>query len=75
MKLGETMLKKISKKYERDTMVHLKYKGYDMALKTDADGNAILLFIGQAQEDGHIRGDRFARRLLKDADGNILKDH
>ena len=41
MKLGETMLKKISKKYEPDTMVHLRYKGYDMALKTDAGSGAL----------------------------------
>ena len=75
MKLGETMLKKISKKYEPDTMVRLKFKGYDMVLKTDAEGNALLLFIGQAQEDGHIKGHRFARRLLKDAAGNTIKDH
>ena len=75
MKLGETMLKKISKKYEPDTMVHLKYKGYDMALKTDAEGNALLLFIGEVQADGHIKGDRFARRLLKDAEGKTVKDH
>ena len=44
-------------------------------MKTDEEGNALLLFIGEAQADGHIKGDRFARRLLKDSAGKIVKDH
>lgn len=75
MKIGESLLKKLSKKYEPSSMVNLSFKGYDLAMKTDEEGNPIVLFIGEAKEDGHIKGDRFARRLLKDKEGNIIKDH
>ncbi len=75
MKIGENLLKKLNKKYEPDSMVNLRFRGYDIALKTDAEGNPILMFIGQAQADGLIKGDRYARRLLKDTAGNTLKDH
>jgi hypothetical protein len=33
------------------------------------------LFIGKANKEGIIKGDRYARRLLKNKDGKILKDH
>lgn len=75
MKIGDALLKKLNKKYEASSMVALKFRGYDLAMKTDEDGNPIVLFIGKADKEGRIKGDRYARRLLKDAQGNILKDH
>jgi hypothetical protein len=75
MKMGDALLKKLNKKYEPDTMVSIKFKGYDLAMKTDDEGNPILLFIGKAGADGMIKGDRYSRRLLKDANGGIIKDH
>ena len=55
-------------------MVSMKFKEYDMAMKTDEEGNPILLFIGKKREDGMIKGDRYARRLLKDTNGVVIKD-
>lgn len=75
MKMGENLLKQLQKKYEPDTMVHRRFRGYDLAMKTDEEGNPILLFIGTADEQGVIKGDRYARRLLKDEQGHVLKDH
>ena len=75
MKIGESLLKKLNRKYEPASMVNLKFKGYDLAMKTDEEGNPILLFIGEAKDDGHIKGDRYARRLLKDESGKVIKDH
>ena len=75
MSVGEKLLKKISKKYEASTMVYIKFQKYDVALKTDDDGNPILMFIGNKTEEGTIKGDRYARRLMKDSKGNIVKDH
>lgn len=75
MKIGYSLLKVLNKKYEPSTMVNLTFKKYDIALKTDEEGNPILMFIGEAKEDGQIKGDRYARRLLKDSEGKILKDH
>jgi hypothetical protein len=75
MHIGDTLLKKLNKKYEPSTMVNLKFRDYDLALKTDEEGNPILMFIGKADESGMIRGDRYARRLLKDEEGKTVKDH
>lgn len=75
MNIGDALLKKLNKKYEPASMVNLKFRSYDIALKTDEEGNPVLLFIGKANGEGIIKGDRYARRLLKDKEGKILKDH
>ena len=75
MKIGENLLKKLNKKYEPSSMVNLQFRGYDLALKTDDEGNPVLLFIGKANEAGIIKGDHYARRLLKDKEGKVIKDH
>lgn len=46
-----------------------------IAFQTDDAGRPVLLFIGQKQANGLIKGERFTRRLVKDTDGNIVKDH
>jgi hypothetical protein len=75
MKLGEPILKILAKTYEPLTLINQSFKGYDIAFKTDEDGNPILLFIGHMNEKGIIKGDRYARTLKKDRDGKIIKDH
>ncbi len=75
MKLSENLQKKLRKIYEPSAMVELTYKGYDLGVKTDEDGNAILLFIGKKTEQGTIKGERYARTLKKDREGKIFKDH
>ncbi|MCW3075379.1 MAG: hypothetical protein JWP69_2448 [Flaviaesturariibacter sp.] len=75
MKLGEVLLKQLNKKYERDTMISLKIKGYDIRAKTDENGNAIQAFVGKAKENGTIKGDRYARTLKYDREGHLIKDH
>jgi hypothetical protein len=75
MKIGEKLAKLLAKKYPPSSYVPLKFGRYDVALKTDEDGNPILLFIGKADESGTIHGERFSRRLVKDADGKVVKDH
>jgi hypothetical protein len=75
MKLGEALLKQINKKYTPDEMIRLKFKEYDIAIKTDESGNAVLAFVGKADEAGNIRGDRYARTLKYDREGKLIKDH
>lgn len=75
MKIGEKLAKVLAKKYAPSSHVPLKFGRYDLALKTDEDGNPILLFIGQADETGSVHGERFSRRLVKDPTGKIVKDH
>lgn len=75
MKIGERLLKQLNKTYEPSTLVAFRFGHYDVATKTDEVGNPMLLFIGQADERGIIKGDQFTRRLLKDANGVVVKDH
>jgi hypothetical protein len=75
MKLSEDLVKKLQKKYEPSTMVNLRYKGNDIAFKTDKDGNAVQLFVGKKNDDGMIKGHRYIRTLLQDKNGVIIKDH
>jgi hypothetical protein len=75
MKLSEDLVKKLRKKYEPSTMVNLRYKGNDIAFKTDKDGNAVQLFVGKKTEEGIIKGYRYTRTLLLDKNGMTIKDH
>jgi hypothetical protein len=75
MKPGDDLLKKLNKIYEPSAFIQMKFRGNDVAFKTDEKGNAVLLFIGKAGEDGQIKGSRYARVLKYDANGNKVKDH
>lgn len=75
MSLGTAILKILNKKYEPSMMVESKFKEYDLAFKTDEEGNPILLFIGKKNEAGNIHGERYARRMVKGEDGSLIKDH
>lgn len=75
MSLGDDLLKKINKKFEPSSKVSLRYRSYDLLLVTDKDGNAIQLFMGKENEQGIIKGDRYARTLKYDREGALIKDH
>ena len=75
MKLNQSLLLKLSKKYEPSSMIDMKFRGKDLSVKTDAEGNPIVLFIGKMQVDGKIKGERYTRTLLHDARGIVVKDH
>lgn len=75
MKLGKDIFKVLEKTYEPDTVIERKMGRYDLAFKTDDFGRPVLLFVGLADEHGKIKGERFARRLLTDASGKVIKDH
>jgi hypothetical protein len=75
MKLSEDLVKKLSQKYEAATLVPLHYRNNDLVVKTDKEGNAIQLFIGKANAEGVIKGDRYSRSIIKDRDGKIIKDY
>ena len=73
--LGSPILKILNKIYAPSSMVDVKFKKYDLSFKTDAEGRPILLFLGKRDENGQIKGERYARRLVFDADGKVMKDH
>jgi hypothetical protein len=73
--LKEPILKLLAKQYEPDSMIESKFMRYDLAFKTDEAGRPILLFMGVRDEQGNIKGERYARRLKFDAEGKTIKDH
>lgn len=73
--LKEPILKILNKIYPPGKMVELRFKRYDLAFKTDEKGRPILLFIGEKDATGKIKGERYARRLLENTEGIVLKDH
>ncbi|HEU4902139.1 MAG TPA: hypothetical protein VFT06_05080 [Flavisolibacter sp.] len=75
MRLGDDLLKKINKKFEPSTSIPMRYRSYDLVLVTDREGNAVQLFMGRANDNGVIKGDRYARTLKYDREGRLIKDH
>jgi hypothetical protein len=75
MSLGDELLKKINKRFEPSAKVPMRYKSYDLLLITDKEGNAVQLFMGKENEQGIIKGDRYARTLKYDREGALIKDH
>lgn len=74
--LKEPILKLMNRTYEPQRIIELTFGRYDLAFKTDQLGRPVLLFIGKKDRfTGKIVGERFARRLLQDESGLILKDH
>ncbi|WP_113653266.1 hypothetical protein [Pedobacter namyangjuensis] len=73
--LKAPILNILGKTYQPLSLVEHRFGRYDIAFRTDEKGNPILLFIGLKDENGKIRGERYARRLLLDKNGNIIKDH
>jgi hypothetical protein len=75
MKLGPQILKILNKKYEPDSQIQTTFNRYDLAFKTDEEGNPVLLFLGKLNEKGLIKGFRYARTLIRNKTGEIIKDH
>ncbi|MCQ6958416.1 hypothetical protein [Mucilaginibacter aquariorum] len=75
MKIGAELLKVLNKTYAPDEYVSLKFGRNHLVFKTDEHGRPVMLFIGQADENGRIKGERFTRNILTDAQGKIIKDH
>jgi hypothetical protein len=75
MSLSDDLLKKLRKTYEPFSTIRLKMRGKDLAFNTDGEGNPVQLFIGQLKENGNIKGERYSRKMVKDRDGKLIRDH
>lgn len=73
--MNEELQKKLARTYEPSSLQRMRFKGKDLAFKTDQEGNAILLFIGKEDEKGNVKGERYARTLKHDREGRRIKDH
>ncbi len=75
MKLSELLIRELSKTYEPSAMINRRFKGNDIAFRTNEKGNPILLFVGKMNEQGNIKGKRYVRILKYDEKGTVIKDH
>lgn len=75
MSLSDDLIKKLKRKFEASTTTQFRYRTNDVVVQSDEEGNAIRAFIGKANEEGIIKGDRYSRTLKRDKDGTIIKDH
>ena len=74
-KINPPLEKVLGKNFEPSSLIDLKFGRYDLTIKTDEQGRAIMFFIGTRAANGEIRGDRFSRRLKLDRVGATIKDH
>lgn len=75
MALSEDLIKKLKRKFEPSATTQFRYRANDVVVQSDEEGNAIRAFIGKANDEGMIKGDRYSRILLKDKEGKVIKDH
>ena len=75
MPLSEELLKRLNKVYEPSSTIQFRFRGKDVALITDKEGQGMQFFIGQLKENGNIKGDRYSRKIVKDRSGQIVRDH
>lgn len=75
MKLGPQLIILLNKIYEPSSTIDTVFNRHNLIFKTDEKGRPILAFIGTKDSSGKIKGERFARRLLTDQDGKVIKDH
>lgn len=75
MAIGAILEKKLSKIFEPSSNIDLSFKGNDLTILTNEQGEAVTLFIGKRKNNGNISGERYARRLVKDENGKIIKSH
>jgi hypothetical protein len=75
MALSDDVIKQLKQKFEPSTTTQFRYRSNDIVVQADEEGNAIRAFIGKANDEGTIKGDRYSRTLKRDKDGNIMKDH
>lgn len=75
MKIGDKLRKELSKKLAPSSTIDRKFGKYDLTLKTDEAGNAILAFLGNRESNGDIKGYRYVRTLIRDQQGIVVKDH
>ncbi len=75
MALKPDLLKMLYRLYAPNTIVELRYKRLDIAVRTDGEGRPFQLFLGKRGPEGRVLGDRYMRKRVVDTDGMVLKDH
>lgn len=75
MPLGDKLIKKLEKPFPANIRIDEDFKGNDITIFTNGEGEAINFYIGKRKEDGNIKGEHYVRKILKDDTGKIIKSH
>ncbi|QHT71169.1 hypothetical protein GXP67_33210 [Rhodocytophaga rosea] len=76
MPIGARLEKKLNKVYEPSSRIDEIFLGNDITIMTNERGEAVHLYIGERNEDGSIRGEHYARRIVREPGSErILKSH
>lgn len=75
MPLRPELEKKLGKPFPPDSRVDETYRGKDLTIMTNENGEAVTLFIGKRSEGGSIKGERYVRQITRNDDGSIRKSH
>ena len=75
MALKSALLKKLAGSFPPNALVQFKWKGLDVAVRTDPVGKPWQFFLGRLDPNGRVRGERYVRTLKTDERGNVIKDH
>jgi len=59
MALTEGLIKKLRQQYQPHSTIELSFRGKDISIITDKEGNAMQLFIGKRKENGMVKGERY----------------
>ncbi|MBA2328523.1 MAG: hypothetical protein H0V91_02775, partial [Flavisolibacter sp.] len=52
MAIGVELEKKLRRKFEPSSMISMRYKNFDVMIRTNTDGNAVQLFMRKANAEG-----------------------
>ncbi|HTI58171.1 hypothetical protein [Mucilaginibacter sp.] len=69
--LGAGILKILDKNYPALVVNETRYRGLDLAFKTDSHGIPVLLFIGKKDTSGKIKGERYTREISVTSQGVV----
>lgn len=75
MAIGPDLQTRLTKKYQPSALVFIDFRGKDVAVQTNNEGDAIVAFIGKMGDNGKIKGERYTRTLKYGPGGKVIKDH
>ncbi|MBF9253589.1 hypothetical protein I2I11_09825 [Pontibacter sp. 172403-2] len=76
MPLNPKLQKLLEKTYAPQERFDSKFSDKDITYITNESGEPVTLFIGRRQQDGSIAGERYVRRIIREANSSgIARSH
>ena len=73
--MGIQLEKKLNKIYVPNAKIDDVFKGNDLTFLTNENGEPVTLYIGKRNENGHISGECYYRRIKSRDEGKIKESH